>query len=191
MPGNFFFVFLIIGIKNLYVFSFWAEAMMFLVYTWYIPAVGYTPYGKRNTSRTIPVSSLQSIFKESLHSRQSFSYYILIPSVNLSRCCRGNSVASRRHLGRASMSTRPDPGRISCAGDTVIGARGVIPRDSGGLAQTHPLQKNRLWRLPVGLGAVTARPTRLGVGLKITILATRFLRKCRTCVCIYTSVPTS
>ena len=50
----------------------------------YILEVGNTPYGKRHASRTISVTPLQSIFEESLHSRQSFWYNWQINSTHSS-----------------------------------------------------------------------------------------------------------
>ena len=59
--GHFFCVFPLITWFLFFFWSFWAEAMLFLVYI-HILAVGNTPYGKCHTSRTIFVTWHASVF---------------------------------------------------------------------------------------------------------------------------------
>ena len=63
-PGIFFSCFCLFEVKKKkHLCSFWAEAVLFFVH---IVAVGNTPYGKRHTSRTVFLATLQPILQESL-----------------------------------------------------------------------------------------------------------------------------
>ena len=62
-----------------------------------------------------------------------------VPCGNIARCRRGDGGASCRCLGCASMSTRPDPGRIRCVGDSHPGS--LLSGECGTCAKS-PANKN-------------------------------------------------
>ena len=95
-----------------------------------------------------------------------YTHVTYVRCVIITLCCRGNNSASYRYLGRACISTRPNPGRIRCGGHGHSGSQPPL-REVWDLARTHPLTTNPqalavACCLPVGHGRVTLRPTRLG-----------------------------